>query len=45
LSDHQHSTAHEATDATYVRQSLDYAQFGRVTATLGATAWLIQRAW
>jgi len=40
LGDHQHSTrvvlAHEATDATYVRQSLDYAQFGRVTATLGA---------
>jgi RHS repeat-associated protein len=29
--------AHDANDATYVRQSLDYAQFGRVTATLGAT--------
>ncbi len=40
LGDHQHSTrvvlAHDANDATYVRQSLDYAQFGRVTATLGA---------
>jgi RHS repeat-associated protein len=40
LGDHQHSTrvvlAHDVSDATYVRQSLDYAQFGRVTATLGA---------
>jgi RHS repeat-associated protein len=40
LGDHQHSTrvvlAHDFQDATYVRQSLDYAQFGRVTATLGA---------
>src|SRR5690606_38023593 len=40
LGDHQHTTrvvlAHDANDATYVRQSIDYAQFGRVTATLGA---------
>ncbi len=40
LGGHQHSTrvvlAHDFQDATYVRQSLDYAQFGRVTATLGA---------
>jgi len=40
LGDHQHSTrvvlAHDFQDATYVRQSIDYAQFGRVTATLGA---------
>jgi RHS repeat-associated protein len=46
LGDHQHSTrvvlAHDAGDVLYVRQSLDYAQFGRVTAIRDAAGALVQ---